>query len=80
MRQRTNIIFQKSQTDFLKTITVSFIIQPVSEISTLILTSDSSGQEQQNLYCIIFSNSSLFNEFVCKLGFLWHEWASLKHE
>jgi hypothetical protein len=22
----------------------------------------------------------LFNEFVCKLGSLWHEWASLKHE
>jgi hypothetical protein len=21
---------------------------------------------------------SLFNEFVCKLGFFWHEWASLK--
>jgi hypothetical protein len=23
-------------------------------------------------------NSGLFNEFVCKLGFFWHEWASLK--
>jgi hypothetical protein len=22
-------------------------------------------------------NSSLFNEFVCKLGLFWHEWASL---
>jgi hypothetical protein len=54
MRQRTNIIFQKSQTDFLKTITVSFIIQRVSEISILILTSDSSGQEQQNLYVSFF--------------------------
>jgi hypothetical protein len=26
------------------------------------------------------SNSSLFNEFVCKLGLFWHEWASLKRE
>jgi predicted ABC-type exoprotein transport system permease subunit len=28
------------------------------------------------------SNSSLFNEFVCKLGSfsLWHEWVSLKRE
>jgi hypothetical protein len=25
-------------------------------------------------------SSSLFNEFVCKLGFFWHEWASLKSE
>jgi hypothetical protein len=25
-------------------------------------------------------NSSLFNEFVCNLGFFWHEWASLKLE
>jgi hypothetical protein len=25
-------------------------------------------------------NSSLFNEFVCKLGFFWHEWASVKRE
>jgi hypothetical protein len=24
--------------------------------------------------------SSLFNEFVCNLGFFWHEWASLKLE
>jgi hypothetical protein len=28
----------------------------------------------------VYSNSSLFKEFVCKLGFLWHEWASLKRE
>jgi hypothetical protein len=28
----------------------------------------------------IIGNSSLFNEFVCKLGFFWHEWASLKRE
>jgi hypothetical protein len=26
----------------------------------------------------LLHNSSLFNEFVCKLGSLWHEWASLK--
>jgi hypothetical protein len=25
-------------------------------------------------------NSNLFNEFACKLGFFWHEWASLKRE
>jgi hypothetical protein len=25
-------------------------------------------------------NTSLFNEFVCKLGLFWHEWASLKRE
>jgi hypothetical protein len=25
-------------------------------------------------------NSSLFNEFVCKLSFFWHEWSSLKRE
>jgi hypothetical protein len=25
-------------------------------------------------------NSSLFNEFVCNLGFFWQEWASLKLE
>jgi hypothetical protein len=25
-------------------------------------------------------NSSLFNEFVCKLGFFWYEWTSLKRE
>jgi hypothetical protein len=24
--------------------------------------------------------SSLFDEFLCKLGFFWHEWASLKRE
>jgi integrase len=26
------------------------------------------------------ANSSLFNEFVCKLDFFWHDWASLKRE
>jgi hypothetical protein len=26
------------------------------------------------------ANSSLFNEFVCKLDFFWHDWASLKQE
>jgi hypothetical protein len=25
-------------------------------------------------------NSSLFDEFVCKLGLFWHAWAILKHE
>jgi hypothetical protein len=25
-------------------------------------------------------NSYLFNEFVCKLGFFWYEWARLKRE
>jgi hypothetical protein len=25
---------------------------------------------------MINKNSSLFNKFVCKLGFFWHEWAS----
>jgi hypothetical protein len=25
-------------------------------------------------------NSSLFNEFVRKLGLFWHEWTILKHE
>jgi hypothetical protein len=28
----------------------------------------------------MIDNSSLFNEFVCNLGFFWHEWASLKLE
>jgi hypothetical protein len=26
------------------------------------------------------NNSYLFNEFVCNLGFFWHEWANLKLE
>jgi hypothetical protein len=26
------------------------------------------------------NNSSLFDEFVCKLGFFWHAWAILKRE
>jgi hypothetical protein len=30
---------------------------------------------------MIVDNSSLFDEFVCKLGLFWHEWAILKaHE
>jgi hypothetical protein len=29
-----------------------------------------------DFYC----NSSLFNEFVCKFAFFWHEWVSLKRE
>jgi hypothetical protein len=37
-------------------IIVSVNIQRVSEISTLILTSDSSGQEQQNFYVSFFRN------------------------
>jgi hypothetical protein len=28
----------------------------------------------------VMKNSYLFNEFVCNLGFFWHEWASLKLE
>jgi hypothetical protein len=27
-----------------------------------------------------YKNSSLFNEFACKLDLFWHEWASLKRE
>jgi hypothetical protein len=27
-----------------------------------------------------FQNSSLFDEFVCKLGLFWHAWAILKRE
>jgi hypothetical protein len=27
-----------------------------------------------------YKNSSLFNEFACKLVLFWHEWASLKRE
>jgi hypothetical protein len=30
------------------------------------------------LHFSINPNSSLFNEFVCKLAFFWHEWASFK--
>jgi hypothetical protein len=35
----------------------------------------------ESVFCeqLLF-NSSLFNEFVCNLGFFWHEWASLKLE
>jgi hypothetical protein len=28
----------------------------------------------------LFSYFYLFNEFVCKLGFFWYEWARLKRE
>jgi hypothetical protein len=28
----------------------------------------------------VVQNSYLFNEFLCNLGFFWHEWASLKLE
>jgi hypothetical protein len=31
-------------------------------------------------FSVNYDNSSLFNEFVCKLVFFWHEWASLKLE
>jgi hypothetical protein len=31
-------------------------------------------------YCFMQENSSLFNEFVRKLSFFWHGWASLKSE
>jgi hypothetical protein len=27
-----------------------------------------------------YKNSNLFNEFACKLGFFWLEWANLKRE
>jgi hypothetical protein len=27
-----------------------------------------------------YKNSSLFNEFACKLDLFWHEWVSLKRE
>jgi hypothetical protein len=36
-----------------------------------------------NVSCIIvvyLYNSSLFDEFVCKLGLFWHAWAILKRE
>jgi hypothetical protein len=39
-----------------------YIIQRVSEISTLILTSDSSRQEQQNFYVSFFRNKLGKNE------------------
>jgi hypothetical protein len=32
------------------------------------------------LFLTNVKNSTLFNEFVCKLGSLWHEWESLKRE
>jgi hypothetical protein len=38
-------------------------IQRVSEISTLILTSDSSRQEQQNLYVSFFRNIIFISVF-----------------
>jgi hypothetical protein len=28
----------------------------------------------------MYKNNSLFNEFVCKLVFFWHEWTSFKRE
>jgi hypothetical protein len=37
-------------------------------------------QKMCNIKMIIIVNNSLFNEFVCNLGFFWHEWASLKLE
>jgi hypothetical protein len=27
---------------------------------------------------LVEQKNVVFNSFVCKLGFLWHEWASLK--
>jgi hypothetical protein len=40
-------------------------IQRVSEISTLILTSDSSRQEQQNFYVSFFRNTYNFHFGIC---------------
>jgi hypothetical protein len=31
-------------------------------------------------FTMVVDNSYLFNEFVCNLGFFWHEWTSLKLE
>jgi hypothetical protein len=37
-------------------------------------------QQSMQLVMKMFPNSSLFDEFVCKLGVFWHEWAILKRE
>jgi hypothetical protein len=37
-------------------------------------------QRECNLSKKSIINSYLFNEFVCKLGFFWYEWARLKRE
>jgi hypothetical protein len=29
---------------------------------------------------LVEQKNVVFNSFVCKLGFFWHEWASLKRE
>jgi hypothetical protein len=29
---------------------------------------------------LVEQKNVVFNPFVCKLGFFWHEWASLKRE
>jgi hypothetical protein len=36
--------------------------------------------EKSQILTVSNKNSSLFKEFVCNLGFFWHEWASLKLE
>jgi hypothetical protein len=36
-------------------------------------------QWQQKSGGVATFDSSLFNEFFCKLGFFWLEWDSLKH-
>jgi hypothetical protein len=42
--------------------------------------SQSVSMTKRNNIVLLKNNSSLFNEFVCNLGFFWHEWASLKLE
>jgi hypothetical protein len=55
------------------------VLLPLEEEGNHFSTHKSFSVTVSAIYFIKF-NSSLFNEFVCNLGFFWHEWASLKLE
>jgi hypothetical protein len=52
------------------------------------MTPSKTSSEKTKIYSYIITlqcyrsgfNSSLFDEFVCKLGLFWHAWAILKRE
>jgi hypothetical protein len=57
---------------FLYTIIHNYIILSISHLSSLRIDNVILTLTVLKIVC------SLFNEFVCNLGFFWHEWASLK--
>jgi hypothetical protein len=56
-------------------ISLTFRFDKLSNLSKSVHTGENS-----QILTVSNKNSSLFDEFVCKLGLFWHEWAILKRK